>query len=163
MPFRETGSDDPTETYPHSEFLNDNSTAERDKRYRFITQRFVLPRIRMTWNERDDATPPTDAELESMGTMTLERVVDRALAKSVWVRAAITNKYDLRDSYRRDEERAVKDEDETERRSNKRSARRQERKIDYWTAEREAVDHALSAVIETRARVLSAVKLGHKR
>ncbi|HEY0161020.1 MAG TPA: hypothetical protein VGF28_27310 [Thermoanaerobaculia bacterium] len=149
MPPRETGSVDRTETYPHEEFLNDDIEAERTKRSRFISERFVLPRIRKNWNERDDAAPPTDAELESMRTMTPARIVDRALAKSVWVRAAITNMHEMRDASRFPTSGEEPDE---------RAARRYQRKIEYWTAEREAVDHGLSAVINTRAQVLAAAE-----
>lgn len=149
MPLRETGSDDRTEPYPHEEFLNGDIEAERTKRSRFISERFVLPRIRKNWVERDDAAPVTDAELESMRTMTLERIVDRALAKSVWVRAAITNMHEMRDSSRFPTSGEEPDES---------AARRYQRKIEYWTAERESVDYALSAVIGTRAQVLATTK-----
>ncbi|HKO57746.1 MAG TPA: hypothetical protein VJ276_17900 [Thermoanaerobaculia bacterium] len=89
-----------------------------------------------------------------MQTMTLERIVDRALAKSIWVRAAITNMHEMRDAYRNPSDADIPDE---------RAARRYQRKIDYWTVEREAVDHALSAVIEMRQQVLAAVKPRHHR
>ena len=82
-----------------------------------------------------------------MSTMTLDRVVDRALAKAVWVRNAITNMHEMRDSYRCGED------------VNERAARRQERKIAYWTEERDAVDHALAAIIETRRRIDAACEV----
>jgi len=149
VPLRNTGSHNPAEAYPHENFLNSDVDAERDKRRRFIAQRFVLPRIRKKWNENDDAAPPSDAELESMGTMTLERVLDRALAKSVWVRAAITNMHQMRDACRNPNDNDIPDE---------RAARRYQRKIEYWAAEREAVDHAVSAVIQAREGILGTVK-----
>lgn len=145
MHLRDSGTEH-AEQYPHQDFLNDDSAVEFEKRSRFISHRFVLPRIKRNWNERDDAASPTDAELHAMETMTLDRVVDRALAKAVWVRAAITNMHELRDSDLRGEEPDLK------------GARRAQRKLDYWTAEREAVDHAVSAVINTRAQVLATTK-----
>jgi hypothetical protein len=78
-------------------------------------------------------------------------MVDRALAKSVWVRAAITNMHEFRDSYRAGDE------------PNEKAARRVQRKLDYWMAEREAVDDAVSAVIDVRAQVLSAMRRRPRR
>lgn len=89
-----------------------------------------------------------------MSTMTLERVLDRALAKSVWVRAAITNMHAMRDAHRSPSDADIPDE---------RAARRYQRKIDYWIIEREAIDHALSAVIETRQQVRAATNPRRRR
>ncbi|HEX3067369.1 MAG TPA: hypothetical protein VHX14_02260 [Thermoanaerobaculia bacterium] len=89
-----------------------------------------------------------------METMTLERIVDRALAKSVWVRAAITNMDKMCKAYRSPSDADIPDEQ---------AARRHQRKIDYWTVEREAVDHALSAAIDIRRRILAAVPPPHRQ